>query len=152
MHGTITTVPLNGGHAQVWSSARELSATTFLGANGIKVRHGAVWATNLDRGTLLRIPIDRGRPGPVRVKAAGLAGIDDIAFTGTGDDQVIATLNVPNKVVRISGDGRATTLLASAGRSLARASRPARSRPPRHSARTYEYRRGVADQRCRVLS
>ncbi|MGW4965627.1 hypothetical protein ACWEPL_51120 [Nonomuraea sp. NPDC004186] len=114
VHGTITTVPLNGGPAQVWSSARELSATSFLGANGIKVRHGAVWATNLDRGTLLRIPINRGRPGAVRVKAAGLAGIDDIAFAGTGDNQVIATLNAPNKVVRIDADGRAKTLLTTA--------------------------------------
>lgn len=112
--GTVTTVPLDGGSARVWSAARELSATGFLGANGIKVRHGAVWVTNLDRGTLLRIPIDRGRPGPVRVKAAGLAGIDDIAFAGTGDDQVIAALNGPNKVVRIDAAGRAKTLLTAA--------------------------------------
>ncbi|MEV4576562.1 hypothetical protein AB0K16_25260 [Nonomuraea jabiensis] len=78
------------------------------------MRHGAVWVTNLDRGTLLRIPIDRGRPGPARVKAAGLAGIDDIAFAGTGDDHIIAALNGPNKVVRIDAAGRAKTLLTAA--------------------------------------
>ncbi|GAA0394989.1 hypothetical protein Acor_64670 [Acrocarpospora corrugata] len=109
--GSISTVPLNGGNARVWSSAPELAATGFLGANGIKVRHGAIWATNLDLGTLLRIPIRQGRPGPVQVKAAGLAGIDDIAFPGNRDDQVIATLNAPNKVVRIDADGHAVTLL-----------------------------------------
>ncbi|MEW1838392.1 hypothetical protein AB0392_10590 [Nonomuraea angiospora] len=112
--GTISAIPLNGGHARVWSSAPELAATEFLGANGIKVRHNAVWATNLDRGTLLRIPLQHGRPGPVRVKATKLTGIDDIAFAGTGDDQVIATLNAPNKVVRIEADGHAKTLLTTA--------------------------------------
>ncbi|MFC4529520.1 hypothetical protein [Sphaerisporangium dianthi] len=112
--GSITTVPLNGGRAQVWSSAPELASTGFLGANGIKVRRGAIWATNLDRGTLLRIPIERGRPGTVQVKASGLAGIDDIAFSGTGGDQVIAALNGPNKVVRIDADGHVTTVLTTA--------------------------------------
>ncbi|GAA1018632.1 hypothetical protein Aple_065740 [Acrocarpospora pleiomorpha] len=109
--GSISTVPLSGGTARTWSYAPELAAAGFLGANGIKVRHGAIWATNLDRGTLLRIPIRQGRPGPVQVKATGLAGIDDIAFTGNRDDQVIAALNAPNKVVRIDTDGRAVTLL-----------------------------------------
>ncbi|GAA4204583.1 SMP-30/gluconolactonase/LRE family protein [Microbispora amethystogenes] len=109
--GSISTVPLHGGPARTWSSAPELAAAGFLGANGIKVRHGAIWATNLDRGTLLRIPIRPGRPGPVQVKATGLAGIDDIAFAGDEDDQVIAALNAPNKVVRIDTDGRAVTLL-----------------------------------------
>ncbi|MBT2231894.1 hypothetical protein [Nonomuraea sp. NEAU-A123] len=112
--GTINAVPLDGGHAEVWSSAPELAATGFLGANGIKVRHGAIWATNLDQGTLLRIPIKRGRPGPVRVEAADLAGIDDIAFAGSGDDQVIAALNGPNKVVLLDADGHAKTLLTAA--------------------------------------
>ncbi|TKK86202.1 SMP-30/gluconolactonase/LRE family protein [Herbidospora galbida] len=106
--GTISTVPLKGGPARTWSSARELAATGFLGANGIKVRHGAVWATNLDQGTLLRIPITHGRPGPVEVRATGLAGIDDIAFAGR---RVVATLNAPNKVVGIDAKGRVATLL-----------------------------------------
>ncbi|MFC6084183.1 SMP-30/gluconolactonase/LRE family protein [Sphaerisporangium aureirubrum] len=112
--GTITTVSLDGGRAEVWSKAPELAATTFLGANGIKVRHGAIWVTNLDRGTLLRIPVEHGRPGPVQVRATGLAGIDDFAFTATGGEQVVATLNAPNKVVRVDADGHATTLLTSA--------------------------------------
>ena len=114
MRGTITAVPLNGGHARVWSSAPELAATEFLGANGIKLRHGAIWATNLDQGTLLRIPIERGRPGRVRVEATGLAGIDDIAFAGSGDEEVIAALNGPNKVVLLDADGHAKTLLTTA--------------------------------------
>ncbi|MEU7570993.1 hypothetical protein [Micromonospora sp. NPDC049240] len=112
--GTISTVALDGGRVEVWSSAPELAATGFLGANGIKVRAGAVWATNLDQGTLLRIPVRHGRPGPVRVAAAGLVGIDDFAFVGAGDRQVVAALNGPNTVVGIDAAGRSRTLLTTA--------------------------------------
>jgi hypothetical protein len=112
--GTISTVPVRGGTARVWSSAPELASAGFLGANGIKVRHGAVWATNLDKGTLLRIPMRYGTSGPVQVKASNLVGIDDIAFAGDGDDRVLAALNGPNTVVSIDAAGRATTLLTAA--------------------------------------
>lgn len=112
--GTITTVPLGGGTAMVWSSAPELASAGFLGVNGIKVRHGAVWATNLDKGTLLRIPVQNGKPGQVQVKASNLVGIDDIAFVGNGDGQVLAALNGPSTVVSIDAAGRATTLLSAA--------------------------------------
>ncbi|MGC4879792.1 SMP-30/gluconolactonase/LRE family protein [Micromonospora sp. DT43] len=112
--GTISTVPLDGDRAEVWSSAPELAAAGFLGANGIKVRAGAIWATNLDRGTLLRIAVRHGRSGPVRVAATGLVGIDDFAFAGVGDRQVVATLNGPNTVVSIDAAGRSRTLLTAA--------------------------------------
>lgn len=112
--GTISTVPLEGGRAEVWSSAPELAAAGFLGANGIKVRADAVWATNLDQGTLLRIPLRHGRPGPVRVAATGLVGIDDFTFVGADDHRVIATLNGPNTVVSIDAAGRSRTLLTAA--------------------------------------
>lgn len=109
--GTVWTVPLSGGRPTAWSTAPELAPDGFLGANGAKVRDGALWVTNLDRGTLLRIPIRHGnRAGAPQVKATGLAGIDDFAFTGRGDE-VLATLNAPNKVVRIRPDGTATTVL-----------------------------------------
>jgi hypothetical protein len=78
------------------------------GTNGVKVRDGAVWVSNLDKGTLTRIPLRQGRPGPIKVKAGGLTGIDDFAFAG---DQVIATLHGISSVVRVGPDGKATTLL-----------------------------------------
>ncbi|MFG1840482.1 hypothetical protein ACGFH8_18925 [Micromonospora sp. NPDC049175] len=112
--GTISTVPLRGGHAEVWSSASELASTGFLGANGIKVRPDAIWATNLDQGTLLRIPLRHSRPGPVRVVATGLVGIDDFAFVGAGDHQVVAALNGPNTLVSIDAAGRSRTLMSGA--------------------------------------
>jgi hypothetical protein len=112
--GKIFTVPTAGGTATAWSAAPELASTGFLGANGLKVHHGALWVSNLDKGTLLRIPLRFGnRPGPVRVMATGLTGVDDFAFTGDGDE-VLATLNSPNAVVRIRPGGITTTVLTAA--------------------------------------
>ncbi|HEY9331774.1 MAG TPA: hypothetical protein VIS09_26620 [Streptomyces sp.] len=109
--GTVWTVPTTGGTATAWSAAPELASTGFLGANGAKLHDGALWVSNLDRGTLLRIPVRPGnRAGAPQVRASGLVGIDDFAFTGRGD-QVLAALNGPNQVVRIRPDGTSTTVL-----------------------------------------
>ncbi|MFE9854891.1 SMP-30/gluconolactonase/LRE family protein [Streptomyces sp. NPDC005780] len=109
--GTVWTVPTSGGTPTAWSTAPELAPTGFLGANGAKVHNGALWVSNLDRGTLLRIPVRPGnRAGAPQVRASGLVGIDDFAFTGRGN-QVLAALNGPNQVVRIRPDGTGTTVL-----------------------------------------
>ncbi|MBD0735835.1 hypothetical protein BGM09_22330 [Streptomyces sp. CBMA29] len=109
--GAVWTVPLTGGAPAKWSAAPALASTGFLGANGAKVHDGALWVTNLDQGTLLRIPIRSGnRAGTPQVKASGMVGIDDFAFTGRGDD-ILAALNGPNTVVRIRPDGTETTVL-----------------------------------------
>ncbi|WAU83307.1 hypothetical protein O1Q96_28645 [Streptomyces sp. Qhu-G9] len=109
--GTVWTVPVTGGTPTAWSTAPELASTGFLGVNGAKVRAGALWVTNLDRGTLLRIPVRPGnRAGTPQVRASGMAGIDDFAFTGRGDD-VLAALNGPNTVEHIRSDGTRTTVL-----------------------------------------
>lgn len=112
--GTVWTVPTAGGTPTAWSTAPELASTGFLGVNGAKVHNGALWVSNLDRGTLLRIPVRPGnRAGTPQVKASGLVGIDDFAFTGRGN-QVLAALNGPNEVVRIRPDGTSTTVLDAA--------------------------------------
>ncbi len=111
--GTIFAVPAAGGTPTVWSNAPALARTAFLGVNGVRLRHGALWATNLDHGTLLRIPLRGDRPGPIQVRAEGLAGIDDFAFTGRGGD-IIAALVTANTVVRIRPDGTTTTVLTAA--------------------------------------
>lgn len=115
--GTVWTVPLAGGRPTPWSTAPELASTGFLGANGAKVHGGALWVSNLDRGTLLRIPFGlRDRAGTPQVKASGLAGIDDFAVTGRGDE-VLAALNGPNQVVLIR-PGRPVTTVADAADGL----------------------------------
>jgi len=112
--GTIWTVPTSGGTPTAWSTAPELACTGFLGANGLKIHNGAVWATNLDKGSVLRIPILRdGRAGSARTEATGLPGIDDFAFTGHGD-QLLAALNGPGEVALVQPDGSHSIVLTSA--------------------------------------
>ena len=109
--GTIFAVPTSGGTATVWSKAPELAAAGFLGVNGMKIRNGAVWATNLDQGTVLRIPITRHRhAGKVEIKATGLKGIDDFAFTGRGDT-LLAAIDPSSTVELVTADGTHSVVL-----------------------------------------
>ncbi|WP_217166509.1 SMP-30/gluconolactonase/LRE family protein [Streptomyces sp. AC512_CC834] len=109
--GTVWRVPVSGGTATAWSTDPALAPAGFLGANGLKIHNGALWATNLDAGTVVRIPIRAdGRAGTARVTATGLTGIDDFAFTGRGD-QIIAALNTANEVALIRPNGTRTTVL-----------------------------------------
>ncbi|MFC1408235.1 SMP-30/gluconolactonase/LRE family protein [Streptacidiphilus sp. N1-12] len=108
--GTIWSVGTAGGTPTAWSTAPELASTGFLGVNGLKVHNGAVWAGNLDRGTVLRIPLRHGRAGRVQVRATDLAGIDDFAFTGRGD-RILAALNGPDTVALIQPDGSHSIVL-----------------------------------------
>lgn len=92
----------------------ELASIGFLGANGLKIHDGAVWVTNLDQGTVLRIPVQRdGRAGAVRIRATGLAGIDDFAFTGRGD-RILAALNGSSEVALVRPDGTHSIVLTAA--------------------------------------
>jgi DNA-binding beta-propeller fold protein YncE len=114
--GTVWTAPLTGGTPTAWSTADELASTGFLGVNGAKVHGDALWVTNLDKGTVLRIPVrEGGRAGAPQIRATGLAGLDDFGFTGRGDE-ILAALDGPNKVVRIRSDGTASTVLDSTDR------------------------------------
>jgi len=109
--GTVWRAPLSGGAPTAWATGPLLDATSFLGVNGVKVHGGAVWATNTDQATLLRIPIARGgAAGAVQVKASGLGGIDDFAFVGRSDT-AIAALNLQNEVALIRPDGTSSIVL-----------------------------------------
>lgn len=109
--GVIWRVPTAGGRPTAWSTGTELASTGFLGVNGLKIHKGAVWASNLDKGTVVRIPIGHGGgAGAVETKAGDLAGIDDFAFLGHGD-RLLATLNQPSKVALVEPDGTHTTVL-----------------------------------------
>jgi sugar lactone lactonase YvrE len=111
--GIIWRVPAGGGTPTAWASGPELAPAGFIGANGLKVHDGAVWVTNTDRGTVLRIPIGPdGVAGPIQTVATGLAGIDDFAFTRQGD--IIAALNTPSELAVIQPDGTQTIVLTSA--------------------------------------
>jgi sugar lactone lactonase YvrE len=108
---TIWAVPLNGGPATAWLTADALAPHGSFGANGLKIHNDAVWMTNTNDGTFLRIPITRdGGPGPVKVIAAGLTSVDDLVFPGRGDTALIA-LERLNEVIAVAPDGSTTTLL-----------------------------------------
>ncbi|HEV7974869.1 hypothetical protein [Amycolatopsis sp.] len=112
--GKIWQVPTTGGTPKTWSAAPELAVNGFLGANGLKIHNGAVWATNLDQGTVLRIPFGhQGEAGKVETKATGLAGIDDFAFAGRGDT-ILAALDPSSTVALIRPDGTHSTVLSAA--------------------------------------
>jgi sugar lactone lactonase YvrE len=107
--GTVWKVSLKSGTASLWAQGPDLEPNTVnssgFGANGIKVHDGAVWVSNTDKGTLLRIPIGaHGTPGAVTTMAQGLTAIDDFAFTGYGDT-VLAALDFANEVSIVYPDG-----------------------------------------------
>ncbi|WP_380282960.1 hypothetical protein [Kitasatospora purpeofusca] len=109
--GTVWRIPAGGGTAVPWATGTALRPNGFLGANGIKVHDRAVWVSNLDNGTLLRIPIrPDGGAGRARVAATGLTGIDDFAFTGRGG-QVLAALNGSNQIALVAEDGTHSIVL-----------------------------------------
>ena len=111
--GVIWRVPARGGTPVVWASGPGLAPAGFLGANGLKVHGGAVWVTNTDRGTLLRIPIGPGgAAGPSQTVATGLTGVDDLAFAGRG--AILVALNIPSELAIVRADGSHSIALTSA--------------------------------------
>jgi hypothetical protein len=100
--GTVWRAPLCGGAPVAWASDPALRPAGFLGANGIKVHAGAVWVSNTDQGTVLRIPVRRdGSPGAVASAVTGLTGPDDFAFAGRADDLLVA-LDAANEVAYVA--------------------------------------------------
>ncbi|MCC0096651.1 hypothetical protein K7B10_18045 [Streptomyces flavotricini] len=116
--GLVWRVPLKGGTATIWAAGAALQPLSEIerfpaGANGIKVHNGAVWVSNTDRQTLLRIPVRRdGVAGTIETRATGLAGIDDFAFTGQ-DDTVLAALIAVNEVALVRPNGTHAIVLTS---------------------------------------
>ncbi|WP_345611287.1 SMP-30/gluconolactonase/LRE family protein [Pseudonocardia adelaidensis] len=109
--GRVWEAPVSGGDPSVWSADPALAPSGFFGANGLKLHAGAVWLSNYDRGTIVRIPVERsGAAGPVAVHATGLAGIDDFDFTGRGDE-ILAAINDASELVGVAADGTHRVLL-----------------------------------------
>jgi hypothetical protein len=109
-------VSIANGTAVKWAAGPQLAPNGFLGANGLKLHDGAVYVSNTQLGTLLRIPVRRnGSAGPIGTAASGLAGIDDFAFTGPAKSSpAIAALNGSSQVDLIAPDGAAQAVLTAA--------------------------------------
>ncbi|MGW0846626.1 hypothetical protein ACWD26_42205 [Streptomyces sp. NPDC002787] len=113
VHGVIYRLPACGGKATVWAKGKHLEPTAFAGANGLKLHNGAVWATNLNKGTVLRIPVTaHGTAGRIQVRATGMPSIDDFAFTGHGDTLLAARDD--NQVDLVRPNGTHTAVLTAA--------------------------------------
>jgi DNA-binding beta-propeller fold protein YncE len=88
-----------------------------IGANGIVVNGGAIYVTNTDKGTVVRIPVladgSSGAPalfaGP---SCADLSGADGLAVDPDGN--LVAADNHLNKIVRIDRGGKITTVVEGA--------------------------------------
>ncbi|MFK8908461.1 hypothetical protein [Streptomyces sp. YS-3] len=113
--GVVWRAPVTGGRRTAWATGTALDPVpsgTGFGANGIKVHDGAVWVSNTDRGTLLRIPVRRhGSAGRIQVRAADLDGIDDFAFTSRHGDTVLAAVDSTNEVAVVRPDGTHSVVL-----------------------------------------
>jgi hypothetical protein len=97
------------GRVTAFASGELLAPVNGFGANGIKVHDGAIWVSNLDRGTLVRFPLTGG---PGRVVVTALGPVDDFAFHG---GTVVAAINQENRVVTVGRDGVRTILSTSDG-------------------------------------
>ncbi|QOV33140.1 hypothetical protein IM697_23040 [Streptomyces ferrugineus] len=117
--GTIWAVPSSGGTATAWLTDAALapvpSAPQPIGANGLRFHNAALWVSNTNHGTLMRVPVTTaGKPGRIHVVSSHVAGIDDFAFLSTRSDVVVAAVNFRNEVVVVYPDGTARTVLTSA--------------------------------------
>ncbi|MFD7320772.1 hypothetical protein ACFV9D_06720 [Streptomyces sp. NPDC059875] len=110
VRGTVWSVPQEGGTPTAWSTGTALQPIAppdgvGVGANGLKFHNDAVWVSNTDRQTLLRIPVRADKSaGPIETRATGLTWIDDFGFTGKGDT-VLAALIMSDEVALVRPDG-----------------------------------------------
>jgi hypothetical protein len=82
------------------------------GPNGLRFHNGALWVSNFNKGTMLRVPVTTtGAAGPIRLVAGGLPDIDDLSFLTPRSDVVFAaqngssSQNGPDRVVVIYPNG-----------------------------------------------
>ncbi|MFI9168962.1 SMP-30/gluconolactonase/LRE family protein [Streptomyces lincolnensis] len=106
LNGTVWAVPVSGGAAKAWLTGPELApdpqASLKLGVNGVRFHQGAVWVSNFDQGTLLRIPVTAHKaPGPIQTVADKLPDIDDFSFLNDRSDTVFAAQNDPTDRVSV---------------------------------------------------
>ena len=110
--GRVWRVPVDGNVATVWVESDLLAPRPFLatfpGANGAKFFGGALYVSNPDRATFVRVPVlPTGEAGSPEVWASGVS-VDDFAFDVRGN--AYGTTHPFNSVVRVAPDGTLTVL------------------------------------------
>ncbi|MEU1804750.1 hypothetical protein [Streptomyces sp. NPDC019937] len=113
--GTVWAMPASGGPARVWLTGPALApdpkASLKLGVNGVRFHKGAVWVSNFNQGTLLRIPVTvHGTPGAIHTVADKLPDVDDFSFLDSRSDTVFAAQNDPtDRISVVPPNGTAQT-------------------------------------------
>ncbi|MBE4739586.1 SMP-30/gluconolactonase/LRE family protein [Streptomyces caniscabiei] len=117
LNKTIWAVPASGGRATAWLTDPALDsdadAALKLGVNGVRFHKGAVWVTNFNKATLLRIPVTAdGTPGRIHTVTRALANADDFSFLNEHSDVVLAAQNDPaDKITVVYPNGTTKTVL-----------------------------------------
>ncbi|MCF4123151.1 hypothetical protein L1785_19445 [Antribacter sp. KLBMP9083] len=122
---TIWSVPVSGGSVTPWLTDAALAPVVTealpIGANGLRFHNGALWVSNFNQGTLLRVPVTpAGAAGPIRLVAAGLPNIDDLSFLTPWSDVVFvaqngsSSQNGPDRIVVVYPNGTYKAVLTSA--------------------------------------
>ncbi|MCX4972781.1 SMP-30/gluconolactonase/LRE family protein [Streptomyces sp. NBC_00620] len=125
LKGIIWSVPAAGGPATPWLADAALAPVPTealpIGANGLRFHNGALWVSNFNKGTLLRVPVTpAGTAGPIHLVTGGLPNIDDLSFLTPRSDVVFAaqngssSQNGPDRVVVIYPNGTYKAVLTSA--------------------------------------
>ncbi|NEC92243.1 hypothetical protein G3I71_42225 [Streptomyces sp. SID12501] len=125
LKGIIWSVPVSGGSPTTpWLSDAALAPVPTealpIGANGLRFHKGALWVSNFNKGTLLRVPVTAtGAAGHIRQVTGGLPNIDDLSFLTPRSDVVFAAQNGsssdngPDRVVVIYPNGTYKPVLTS---------------------------------------
>jgi hypothetical protein len=125
LKGTVWSAPASGGPVTPWLTDTALAPVPTealpIGANGLRFHNGALWISNFNKGTLLRVPVTpTGTAGPIHQIAGGLPNIDDLSFLTPFSDVVFAAQNGsssnngPDRVVVIYPNGTYKPVLTSA--------------------------------------
>lgn len=121
---TIWSVPVAGGSATPWLTdaglAPVITEALPIGANGLRFHNGALWVSNFNKGTLLRVPVTgTGTPGPIRQVTGGLPNIDDFSFLTPWTDVVFvaqngsSSRNGPDRILAVYPNGTYRAVLTS---------------------------------------
>ncbi|MFD9396811.1 SMP-30/gluconolactonase/LRE family protein [Streptomyces sp. NPDC060000] len=116
--GTVWRVPRSGGKPTAWATGaalqpRNAPPAARVGVNGLRLHRDAVWVSNTNAGTLLRIPVHgSGSAGAIETRATGLFAIDDFGFVERHRDTALAALIGGSEVTLVRPDGTHRVVLS----------------------------------------
>ncbi|WP_328483335.1 hypothetical protein OHS71_35110 [Streptomyces sp. NBC_00377] len=117
--GTIWRVPRSGGTPKAWATGAALEPrnprpAARVGANGLRFHRDAVWVSNTNAGTLMRIRVrQNGSACAIETRATQLYAIDDFGFVERHRDTALVALTGGSEVAMVRPDGTHRVVLTS---------------------------------------